>query len=618
MIADRLPPVFQDREELASSASLAASVRLALEQASSLIVVCSPAGARSRWVNEEIRAFAALGRRDRIQCLIIAGEPNASRIPGRDPARECLPPALFENGGEEPLASDIRPGQDGRTAARLKLIAGILAIPYDELRQREQARRQRRLMTVAAAASIGFLVMTALAILAFFSRQEAIAQRDRAREKTITAERTADFVESLFEVSDPSEARGARITALEVLDTGANRIRRSLDDEPNVKAQLMTTLSNVYLGLGSYRRGEAIIRESADLSVSDPAIRARQVMTLASSAYRQGDYASAARLYRKALSMAERDPERAGDLRPGILAALGDAASRAGDTTAGAAGMLEALRLDRARSGERSLPVARDLEALGVHAQTLGEYASARRRYDGALRIRLRLQGATHPIVSDDLNELGTIAYLQGDGDGAERYWRRALASDVVVLGPNHPDVAFTLGNIARVALEHRKFADARAALRRAVAITLANRSEDNDSLAFLYANLGLAERGLGHAAAATANLRRALTVAEVKSSRNLAPILTELASVACGDSRVAEGLALLDRATPITKRTYPDDPWRSAWVENTRGACLVSSNRLAEAAPILKASMAPIRNRWPSSTLYRDLAERRLAAVAR
>src|SRR4051812_4268485 len=67
----KLPPVFQDREEMAASANLADSVREALRDASNLIVICSTHGARSRWVNEEVKVFAELGKRERIQCLIV-------------------------------------------------------------------------------------------------------------------------------------------------------------------------------------------------------------------------------------------------------------------------------------------------------------------------------------------------------------------------------------------------------------------------------------------------------------------------------------------------------------------------------------------------------------------
>jgi tetratricopeptide (TPR) repeat protein len=555
-----------------------------------------------------------MGRRDRIQCLIVSGEPNASRLPGSDPALECLPPALFENGGGEPLASDVRPGQDGWQAARLKLLAGILAIPYDELRQRELARRQRRLAAVAAAAMVGFVLMAALTVFALVSRKEAIAQRDVARQKTATAERTVDFVQSLFEVSDPSEARGSKITAQEVLDKGADQIRDRLDDEPNVKAQLMTTLSRVYLGLGSYKRGEAIIRTSMALPVTDPAVRTQQLMALASSAYRQGDYPQAVRLYRLALPLTNKDPISGSELKAEILAAMGDAASRAGDTSVGNAGMMTALRLDTTRFGPRSLPVARDLEALGLFEETRERYAHARRYYEGAVQIRLAKQGLSHPLVSEDLNQLGAIAYFQNDPVSAERFMRQALQSDTLVLGRDHPDVAITTNNLARLMLEQRKFAPARDLLERAVAITLKNRSSTNDYLALLYANLGLAYRGLDEMDEAADFLAKALRVAEVTKHRNLGPILTELADISCRTGQTAKGLTLLDRAQPITRSDYPDDPWRNAWVENTRGACLVMAGRSAEGRPILLSSMRALHERWPTSTLYRVIADRRLA----
>jgi tetratricopeptide (TPR) repeat protein len=614
-ITDRLPPIFQDREELASSADLASSVREALEQTHSLIVVCSPNSARSKWVNEEIRAFTALGRRHHVQCLIVDGEPNASRIPGADAEQECLPRALFENGGGEPLASDVRPGQDGWQSARLKLLAGILAIPYDELRQRDLARRQRRLAIIAAAAAIGFVVMAALTVFALVSRKDAIEQRDIARQKSATAERTVDFVQSLFEVSDPSEARGAKITAQEVLDKGADRIRNTLDDEPNVKAQLMTTLSKVYLGLGSFRRGESIIRQSMTLPVSDPAVRTQQLMGLASSAYRQGNYAEAVKLYRSALPFTDADSVSGEDLKPAILSAIGDAASRAGDLSGGTSGMLTALRLDTARFGVNSLQVARDYEALGVFHETRGDYARARTYYERAVAIRLKKQGLSHPLTSEDLNQLGSIAYFQRDPVAAERFMRQAMRSDMLVLGPDHPDVAITTNNLARLMLEQRKFADARTLLQRAVAVTIKNRSSTNDYLALLYANLGLANRGLGQTADARTFLNKALQVAELTKHRNLGPILTELADIACADGRTAEGLRLLDRAAPITKADYPDDRWRTAWLDNVRGACLLKDGRIAEGRALLAASMIPLRERWPAGTLYRVRAEERLAS---
>ena len=61
-----LRPIFLDRSELGSSPDLSESIEKALQASDALIVVCSPAAAASRWVNEEIREFRRLGRGERL------------------------------------------------------------------------------------------------------------------------------------------------------------------------------------------------------------------------------------------------------------------------------------------------------------------------------------------------------------------------------------------------------------------------------------------------------------------------------------------------------------------------------------------------------------------------
>ena len=56
-LPERMAPVFRDREELASAQSLGPQIESALAESEALIVICSPAAARSRWVEQEILAF---------------------------------------------------------------------------------------------------------------------------------------------------------------------------------------------------------------------------------------------------------------------------------------------------------------------------------------------------------------------------------------------------------------------------------------------------------------------------------------------------------------------------------------------------------------------------------
>ncbi len=170
----KLYPVFRDRDELSSSADLEANVQDALKHSESLIVICSPSSAKSRWVNEEIRLFRSLGRGERIFCMIVDGDPQA---PTLDEA--CFPPALLESGvGEvhEPLAADARNWADGKLLAKLKLISGILGIRLDDLRQREQ-KRKIRLRAIYAVLGV---IALALIMSAIVSQIDERARREQA------------------------------------------------------------------------------------------------------------------------------------------------------------------------------------------------------------------------------------------------------------------------------------------------------------------------------------------------------------------------------------------------------------------------------------------------------
>ena len=61
--ARRLGRFFRDDEEMAAAADIAVTVEGAIENAESLIVVCSPRSAKSKWVAAEIQHFRRTGRK---------------------------------------------------------------------------------------------------------------------------------------------------------------------------------------------------------------------------------------------------------------------------------------------------------------------------------------------------------------------------------------------------------------------------------------------------------------------------------------------------------------------------------------------------------------------------
>ncbi len=197
IIPRRLFPVFRDREELPGSAKLGEEIEAALRKSRFLIVICSPRAVASKWVDQEIRIFKALGREDRVLCLVVEGEPHATTRPEvREP--ECLPESVrFWVDAErsitpvptEPIAADVRKGKDGKKNAQLKLLAGILGVEYDSLKQRDEERRQRQ-QQVMLAGSVGLLIIFSLLIAQFYKQtQEAVEARNEALNAQGAAER---------------------------------------------------------------------------------------------------------------------------------------------------------------------------------------------------------------------------------------------------------------------------------------------------------------------------------------------------------------------------------------------------------------------------------------------
>ena len=172
----RLFPVFRDLEELPSSPNLSGAIDQALLQSRYLIVIASPYAAVSKWVDQEIARFRAMGRSDRILCLIVDGEPHADLQPGKG-FLECFPPSLRTEDGIEPIAADVRPGKDGKPAIKLKLIAGLLGVGLDELRRRERRRRILQNAGVAMTSLLAVAVLAGLWQMQQREKREALVQQ---------------------------------------------------------------------------------------------------------------------------------------------------------------------------------------------------------------------------------------------------------------------------------------------------------------------------------------------------------------------------------------------------------------------------------------------------------
>ena len=649
-VPGRLAPVFRDREELATATNLGETLTRALAESATQIVICSPAAARSRWVNEEILTFKRLGRADRIFCLVVAGEPGAAARPGIAD-EECFPNALIYRLGpdgeltdarSEPIAADVRPGKDGRNDAKLKLIAGLVGVSLDELKQREAQRRHRRAMLLVAASLAGMAVTSTLATTAWLARTEAERQRVRAEAEAETARQTTRFMVDLFKVSDPSEALGNTITAREILDRGASRIERELGDQPAIQATLMDTMGTVYTSLGLYDPAALLVREAHAkrrglFGDGHPEV-ASSLGHLGEVLMLKGEYAEAEQNLRASLSTLQRVRGPQSSELAQALMLLADVVTRQGRYEEAEPLIERALGIRRSLHGERHPDVAASIEALGLNYYDRGDYVRAIRSLRGALLMRRELHPQGHPLLAQSMGNLAWALMQGGAVAEAERLQREALAMKRRLYGASHPEIAVTLINVAYTSELRGNYAAARSAYVEAldmqrrllgnehpeIATTLASlafvldhQGRRTAAIEMLREALGMRRRTLGPAhpdvAAAASSLAYWLTEtgqydeAERLLNESLAirrtalgpehpqvaGTLTVQANLLLARHHYEEARAVAVEAQRILKLSLPDDSWQVAAALNTEGAALTKLGDFARAEPLLLGSLA-------------------------
>jgi tetratricopeptide (TPR) repeat protein len=462
----RLTPIFRDRDELPASGNLGRELNAALADSLFLVVVCSPASARSQWVDQEVLTFKRLGGEDRILALIVAGEPNTADD-------ECFPPSLrfqlgpdgeLSNCAAHPIAADLRPDGDGKRMATLKLVAGLTGVALDQLVQREAQRRYRRLAATAVAGFSGMALTGALALY-------ANARRIEADRESATARATSDYLVATFALANPTTENPRAVTAYTILERSAERARTELAGQPVVQARLIGTLGQAYVNLGLYPQAEEAVERSMPAILNAGPDGAPALVSLADSLAGQGRFDEAMRITARVHAMLADRPKGWENLEARSAVIEGMAWRDKGDPVRSLRAFGRALTLYTSLRHLDERRIAAVLENRGLLLIDDKQFAAAEVSLSRSLAIFRRLDGDDHLSTGQAWFALAKCALSRGDLPLASARMDKALAIERRILDADNPILADALTVRGQILQGEGRLPQAEQALAEAVAI---------------------------------------------------------------------------------------------------------------------------------------------------
>jgi eukaryotic-like serine/threonine-protein kinase len=426
-------------------------------------------------------------------------------------------------------------------------------------------------------------------------RDRAAQQRERAEHERARAEEVSNFLVNLFKLSDPGENRGNQVTARELLDSGAKRLRAGLKDQPATKAALLSTVGTVYDSLGQYQDALPLLDESLQLQAqAHDTSHIDTLLELGRARMGAGDLQGAETPLQQALHVAQ-SVAGTGSVETGhALWALGMLRYQQGQISQAKdlyLRSLDILRSSRAPQTDIS-PVLSDLATAYISNQ---QWLQAKQSYEQALEIDRRVLGDDHPKVAFRLQNLAIVAQNMGDLKQAEQLYRDALQREERTYGDRHPETAITKGNYGLLLQHEGRLAEAEPLLRDAVAIPLSLYGAEHYKVGYARVSLAILLHDKGDLAGSESEFRQALAIYDKSLPPNhqyRASLLMNFARLLVDRGKSAEALAKSTDSINIWAATSASSSPLMAQAHAMHAYALEHLNRPAEAASELDAAL--------------------------
>jgi eukaryotic-like serine/threonine-protein kinase len=362
------------------------------------------------------------------------------------------------------LAADIRRYLNHEAVSARPASAGY--------RLRKYVRRHRVAVTVASAL---VLLLAAFSLLQAVQLRRITRERDRANSERDRATRITDFMTGMFQVPDPSQARGNSVTAREILDKASTDITTSLAKDPEAQSQLMYAMASTYENLGLYARAHDLANRALESRLNR--LGEEHPETLQSKDQlgwilaRQAHDADAEKLERQVLAGEERLSEPESLLALAAKDHLAIILLHQGHYNEAEKLERDAINSETNRLGSENLLRLQSMNHLGIMLSAQGRYGEAEQEYRQVLELERRALGPDHPETLKAQGNLAVAVQNQGRLADAEQLYREAVAGNQRVFGPEHQNTARVMESLALLLISELRSAEGEKILRQVLEI---------------------------------------------------------------------------------------------------------------------------------------------------
>jgi tetratricopeptide (TPR) repeat protein len=418
----------------------------------------------------------------------------------------------------------------------------VVARPPSALYEFQKTIRRHKLSFMAATAILVALVLgMSVAIWGLFRERQAraVAQTEAAKSR-----QAARFLEEMLGSVSPDVAAGLDTTLLKkILDQTASRISVELKGQPEVEAEVRTTIGWVYGRLEQFGKAEEMYTNA--LNIYDG-------------------------LEKHDLSYAT------------TLEGMGLLLQRKGQRTDAESMLRNALAL-RQKLGGETFELATTKRFLGLVMVGQARYQEAGVLFDDALRIQGRFPGRRKEMAETLIN-ISDLLYRTGARGEGEARLQEAI--DILkTLGTDQPAYAYAMGMLSKYQRREGKLSEAEASAREEIRLYTRLGIIDEDGPGTLAAALKAQHRWeeaeIAGIEAVTAGKK--IAPGRIQVARNLSHVVNcsfAQGKIAEAEPWVREELAIRKKREPGTLEVFR--------AEDNLGRALAAQKRYEEAEPLL------------------------------